>query len=116
MTTQSSKVIFETFNDGLCGFHSIDDDGNVGTIKEHLRFQNRTVGSQRYYEAMTNKVQIDRLIRVPFRPWLTTEYLVVINGEIYEITQVQLIPDSLPKTNNVSLHHTRQRRIADGTI
>lgn len=92
----------------------IDDDGNAGKEKENLRYQDRTVGVKRYYEAMTAKVQVDRLIRVPYRPWLTSEYLAVIEGEVYEIGQVQKIFDSMPKCSDISLHLTRQRRVADG--
>lgn len=106
----------QTFNDGSCTIHLIDDDGNAGSKKELLRFEERTVGVKRYYEAMTVKLQIDRLIRVPFRPWLTTEYLAVLNGQVYEIKQVQVIPDSSPKSNDISLHLARQRRATDGTV
>lgn len=107
---------FQTFNEGACSLRLIDDEGNAGTEKERLRFQERTVGAKRYYEAMTAKVQIDRLIRVPFRPWLTTEYLAVLEGQVYEIKQAQFIPDANPKSYDLSLHLARQRRIADGTI
>ena len=113
---QGSRDTFETFNDGICSFRMIDEEGNAGKEREHLRFQERTVGVKRYYEAMTAKAQIDRLIRVPFRPWITTEYLAVIQGQVYEIRQAQAIPDTHPKTNDVSLHLERQRRIADGTV
>ena len=114
MIMQSNRDIFETFADGLCSFREMDEDGNAGIEKAHIRFQERTVGVKRYYEAMTNKVQVDMLIRIPWQPWLTTEYLAVINGQVYEIKQVQTIPDSLPKTNDVSLLYTRQRREANG--
>lgn len=107
---------FESFSDGSCSFRYMDDDGNAGKQKECLRFQDRTVGVKRYYEAMTAKVQIDRLIRVPYRPWLTTEYLAVIEGVVYEVRQVQMIPDSRPKTNDISLYLARQREVADGTV
>ena len=56
------------------------------------------------------------MIRVPYQRWMTTEYLAVIDGEVYELKQVQTIPDTLPKTNDLSLHLARQRRIADGTV
>lgn len=114
MITQNSRDTFEAFADGICSFREIDEDGNAGIEKAHIRYQERTVGVKRYYEAMTNKVQVDMLIRVPWQAWLTTEYLAVINGQVYEIKQVQTIADSLPKTNDVSLHYTRQRRGADG--
>lgn len=113
---QKKNKIFETFNDGICKIHLIDDDGNAGKTKETLRYQERTVGVKRYYEAMTAKVQVDRLIRIPFRSWLTSEYLLSLNDEVYEIKQVQIIPDSTPKTNDISIHLLRQRKITDGEI
>lgn len=113
MTTQRNMT-FEKFNDGIVAIYEIDDDGNAGTQKEKLRFSEKTVGYNRYYEAMTAKVQIDKLIRVPFRRWLTSEYLAVIGSDVYEIHQSQTIMDSFPKTTALSLHLTRQRRIADG--
>lgn len=110
----SSKM--ETFNDGTCSFRKIDDDGNAGEEKENLRFGERIVGDKRYYEAMTNKVQIDRIIRVPHRPWLTTEYLAVIAGEVYEINRTKFISKTMPVTDEIYLRLTRQRRIADGVV
>lgn len=105
---------FEVFNDGTCSFHEIDDDGNAGSIKAAIRYQERTIGYKRFIESMTAKVQVDRLIRIPAQHWMTTEYLAVIGSEVFEIKQVQKINDTLPKTNDVSLHLTRKRRIADG--
>ena len=113
MTTQRN-VTFEKFNDGIVAICEIDDDGNAGTQKDKLSFQEKNVGYNRYYAEMTAKVQIDKLIRVPFRRWLTSEYLAVIGSDVYEIHQAQTIMDSFPKTRALSLHLTRQRRIADG--
>ena len=113
---QKKNKQFETFNDGNCHIHFIDEDGNAGKEKECLHFQERTVGIKRYYEAMTAKMQVDRLIRVPFRSWLTNECLINLDGDIYEIRQVQTIPDSMPKTNDISIHLAKQRRVSDGNI
>lgn len=109
-----TKNQFETFNDGVTAIYKMDEDGNPERQVEKLRFQERTVGIKRYYEAMTNKIQIDRLIRVHFRSWLTTGYLAVIEEQIYEIKQVQIISDAFPKSNDISLHFVRQRRETDG--
>lgn len=105
---------FETFNDGTCSFHEIDDDGNAGSIKAAIRYQERTIGYKRFIESMTAKVQVDRLIRIPAQPWMTTEYLAVIGSEVFEIKQVQKINDTQPKANDVSLHLTRKRRVSGG--
>jgi hypothetical protein len=107
---QNSKVTFETFNDGICSIRQIDDDGNAGDEMARVRYQERTVGIKRYYEAMTAKVQVDRLIRVQYLRWLTSEYVAVIDGQVYDIVQVQTINDSNPKTNDISIHLTRKRR------
>lgn len=114
MITQKAKDTFEVFNDGICSFCEIDDDGNAGTVKANIRYQERTIGVTRFYEAMTAKVQVDRLIRIPAQSWITTEYLAVIGMEVFEIKQVQKVSGTLPKINDVSLHLTRRRRIADG--
>lgn len=116
MNTRKTTVSFETFNDGLVSVHLIDDDGNAGQIRGKFRYAEKTVGAARYYEAMTAKMQVDRLIRIQYQEWLTTEYLAVIRGRVYEISQVQMIPDSLPKTSALSLHLARQREVADGIL
>lgn len=113
---QQEKATFETFNDGICSFRLVTEEGDAGKEKASLRFQERTVGVQRYHEAMTTKVQVDRLIRVQYQPWMTTEYLAVIDGEVYEIEQAQTITGTRPKTNDVALHLARQRRVVDGTV
>lgn len=112
---QNRKI--QTFNDGVCNICKIDEDGNAGEKVVSLRFEDRTVGTKRYYEAMTNKIQIDRLIRVPFQSWLAAEeYLVALNDQVFELIQVQMIPDTSPRTNDLSLRFTRQRRITDAAI
>lgn len=116
MVTPGNKATFETFNDGVVSICEIDEDGNPGTELGRFRYQERTVGIKRYYEAMTNKVQIDRLIRIQHQHWMSTEYLAVINGQVYEIVQVQTVPDTMPKSNDLSLHLARKRRDTCGTI
>ncbi|WP_248835935.1 hypothetical protein [Hominisplanchenecus faecis] len=61
------------------------------------------------YEAMTAKMQIDRLIRVPFREDITTGHYAVIAGQTYKILQVQTIADCRPKSMDISMQKIRQR-------
>lgn len=107
---QNDKSDFQTYNDGICHFHEIDEDGRPEKEVERLRYQERTVGVRRYYEAMTAKMQIDRLIRVPFREDITTGHYAVIAGQTYKIQQVQTIADCRPKSMDISLQKIRQRR------
>ena len=116
MITPNGKGMFRTFNDGICTIHCTDDDGNAGDVVAKVRFQKRTIGVTRFYEAMTAKVQLDKLIRIPLQPWLTTEYFIVIGAEVYEIKQAQEIMDTMPKASDVSLKLTRQRRVYDASV
>lgn len=116
MDTPGNKATFETFNDGVVSIREIDEDGNAGTELGRFRYQERTVGIKRYYEAMTNKVQVDKLIRIQHQQWMAAEYLAVIDGQVYEIVQAQTVPDTLPKTNDLSLHLARKRRDVYGNI
>lgn len=113
---QKNRAIFEAFTDGICTIHGMDDDGNAGRVLGTFRYQSRVVGYKRYLESMTEKVRVDKLIRIPFQKWLATEYLAVIDGKVYEIRQVQEIADSRPKTSALTLQHTRKRRAADATV
>lgn len=110
------KERFQTFKDGNCTIHLIDEEGNAGTIREKLRFEDRTIGYKRFIESMTAKMQTDRLIRIHSRKWITTEYLAVIDGEVYEIRQVQKIKSISPESMDLSLHLSRQRVVSDGTV
>lgn len=111
MITRNGKAAFESFGDGVCSIRRMDENGDAAEEVESLRFSERVVGVKRYYEAMTNKVQIDRLIRVPYRESLSTEFLAVVKGQTYAIAQVQTVPDALPKSCDLSLHLARGRRV-----
>lgn len=113
------RTEFENFNDGICTFHVIDDDGNAGEVKEKLRFQNRTVGVRRQYMAMQDsRVTIDRMIRVSYQEWLNewSTYTVEIDGQLYDINEVQNVFETLPRSQNVTLKKTKQRGNADGSF
>ena len=67
-----SGQITQDYNDGIVHVYSMEDRAAPGyapkptpTLKISLRYAERRLGIQRYYEAMQNQIQVERVIRVP---------------------------------------------------
>lgn len=56
---------FETFGDGLLAVCEADERTITRTKMEHIRFGNRTVGVQRFWQAKTAGNKVDKLLAVP---------------------------------------------------
>lgn len=107
------KPISQTYKDGLVKIYSVSNiaapgdkpvDGLSSTPKDTLRYDERTVGINRYYTAMQNKVRIDMLLRCPRRRGVTTNDIAIPNdGQQYEIKQVQYPEDVTPPSMDLSL-------------
>lgn len=105
------KRAFETFNDGIINIFSLDDEGDKGELIAKLRFGNQIIGSKRFYEAKTAKVDISKLIRIPLCEKIEAqEVIAVIDKENYKVKQVQHIYNSQPKKTVLTLQRTRQVR------
>jgi len=108
----SGKQKPQTFNDGVVNLYTNGNtaaEGDMpkdGLILKHekVRFHKRTVGLQRYWSAMQNKVQIDNLIRIPKLDDIVPGYIAVINGgDQYEVKQVQEPEGVYPIVMDLSL-------------
>lgn len=60
---QSRK--FESFGDGLLAVCETDERTITRTKMRHIRFGNRTVGVQRFWQAKTAGNKVDKLLAVP---------------------------------------------------
>lgn len=56
---------FETFGDGLLTICTTDERTITGTKMEHIRFGNRTVGVQRFWQAKTAGNEVNKLLSIP---------------------------------------------------
>lgn len=101
------KTDIQSYNDGTVDIYLTDDTGKLSIKKESFRFQNRVVGSKRFYEAAAVKIKINMLIRIHMAKWLDDGYKAVINGSVYNIVQVQHIHDAHPKSTDISLTATK---------
>lgn len=93
---------FETFIDGLVDIHNVAGN-KIAEKVETLNFGNQVIGVQRNYAARSANVEINKLIRVPMREYLTIKHNAVIGGTRYKIEQVQQIYDSNPPKTVLTL-------------
>ena len=110
MTTMEIKtpLKFETFTDGLLDIHNVSGNKLAEKV-ETLSFGNQVIGVKRNYAARSVNVEINKLVRVPLREYLTNKHNAVISGERFKIEQVQHIHDSNPPKTVLTL---RQLEIA----
>jgi hypothetical protein len=105
------KTLTQQFNDGIVNIYSVGNiaaSGNMPkdgvTLKvSDLRYEERTVGMSRYWTAKQEQAQISQLIRVQRINSVTTHDVAVINGQQYDIVQVQYPQDIEPPSMDLSL-------------
>ena len=103
----------QTFNDGVVDIYSVEniaESGNMpheGLISKYigLRYEERTVGMNRFWSAMQNSVKIDMLIRAPRLRDVSTQDIAIlsIDNKQYKIKQIQYPPDVQPPVMDLSL-------------
>lgn len=110
----------QSFNDGVVKIYSIANTADPGempvdglTLMYSLRYEERTVGIIRYNAAQQSNFRVDRLLRCPLRPDVTTECVAVPNdGKQYDIKMIQYPRDIEPQSMDLSL----ERRVTDYAI
>lgn len=103
---------YETFGDGLLSICETDERRITGTKMEHIRYGNKTVGVQRFWQAKTAGNKVDKLISVPLEVLQLNQILVndiaILETEPgspgqYQILQIQPKYDSRPPALYISL-------------
>ena len=85
----------ETYPDGVLDIYAETKGRNVGEKKAHLRFENKTIGIQRYYEAQ-NSVKgytIALVLKVHHTGLVSELDIAVIGDRQYRIRKIQYIPE-----------------------
>ena len=79
------------------------------TLKETLRYKERTTGNQRYYLAMQAGAKVDAVIRCPLRRNVSGQDIAIPNdGKQYRITLVQYPEDAEPPVMDLTLERTTE--------
>ena len=106
---------FETFGDGLLADCEADERKITRTKMEHIRFGNRTVGVQRFWQAKTAGNKVNKLLAVPLSvleiDLIEVNDVVILENETemkdqagqYQILQVQPKYDARPPALYLSL-------------
>lgn len=106
---------FENFGDGLLTVCEADERAITRTKMEHIRFGNRTVGVQRFWQAKTAGNKVDKLLAVPLSvldiDMIEVNDVVILENEIvigeksgqYQILQIQPKYDKKPPALYLSL-------------
>lgn len=118
---------YETFGDGLLSICETDERSITGTKMEHIRYGNKTVGVQRFWQAKTVGNKVDKLISVPLEVLQLNQILVndiaILETEPgspgqYQILQIQPKYDSRPPALYLSLerliHPYKDERTENG--
>lgn len=110
--------ISQDYNDGIVTVYSVTDAAQPGykpekklEVKAKLRYAERRVGIQRYYEAKQNQVQVERVIRVQRGIAITNQdEAETEDGKRYAVEQVQTVDGVWPPSLDITLAAIRQRR------
>lgn len=121
---------FENFGDGLLAVCEADERTITRTKMEHIRFGNRTVGVQRFWQAKTAGNKVNKLLAVSLSvleiDMIEVNDVVILENETemkdragqYQILQVQPKYDARPPALYLSLeklvHPYKDRRDDSG--
>ena len=74
------------------------------TEKIKLRYEEQRLGIQRYYNAMQNQIQVERVIRVPRAEQITSQDVAETeDGRRYRIDLVQTVDGVWPPSQDLTL-------------
>lgn len=103
---KTTKTQFEPFLDGQVDLWTLNELRQPVRIQSGIRFQERVVGSVRYYEAELAGHQVERVIRIPRLIGMDLRLdgcFAVIGSQQYQIARTQVIPDTLPPCIDLTL-------------
>lgn len=109
--------VTQNFEDGLASIYGVTDGAAPGykpkptlAKKVTLRYEERRLGIQRYYEGQQNQVQIERVIRVPrFSAVSSQDVAVTEDGKQYRVDLVQIVTDVFPSSMDLTLSRINQK-------
>lgn len=101
----------ERFNDGVVKVYAVTNSALPGekpvealTLKQTLRYKERTVGLTRYYAALQANVRVQAVLRCLRVPGVSTQDVAIPNdGKQYKISQVQYPEDVTPPVMDLTL-------------
>ena len=100
----------QTFNDGILSLYTINDDDSLSPVQSGIRFEYRTVGSKRFFEAYEFQRRADKVVRIPPTAEPLSNDIVIIEDKQFNILQVQKIKDTMPECWQLTLEAIKEGR------
>ena len=109
--------VTQAYNAGVVTGYAVTDAGPPGGLpvekpvkKVVLRYEERRLGLQRYYEGKQNQVEVERVLRTPRRKGVSSQDLAVTeDGQQYRIDLVQSATDVYPPSMDLTLTRITQK-------
>lgn len=112
-TRPSENQITQVFDDGVVTVYAVTDAAAPGyqpkpqlvtPPKAVLRYEEQRLGIQRYYDALQNQIQVERVIRTPRHGQITNQDVAVTeDGRTYRIDLVQTVDNVWPASVDLTL-------------
>lgn len=114
--------ITQPFCSGIVSVYSVRDTAVTGyrpketlTLKLSLRYDERRLGIQRYYDAMQNQIQVERVLRVPRAGNINSQDVAITeDGRQYRIDLVQDASGVYPPSLDITLTKIEQEYEVEG--
>lgn len=113
---KADNGVTQPFTSGIVTIYSEQNVAEPGYLpqvqlaeKVILRYEERSLGLQRYFNAQQNQIQIERVIRCPRRPGITNQDVAETeDGTRYRINMVQIVMDVYPPCMDLTLARYEQ--------
>lgn len=117
-TRPSENQITQVYDDGVVTVYAVTNAAAPGyqpkpqlvqPAKAVLRYEEQRLGIQRYYDALQNQIQVERVIRTPRYGQITNQDVAVTeDGRQYRIDLVQTASNVYPPSQDLTLAKIEQ--------
>ena len=114
----AENQITQVYDDGIVKIYSVSDEAQPGKMPVPkldpqplftLRYQEQRLGITRYYNALQNQIQIERVVRVQRAGTVTNQNVAITeDGKQYAINMVQSVTDVYPQSLDLTLSKIEQ--------
>ena len=119
-----SNEVTQGYTSGVVTVYTVTDSARPGyqpveqlTEKIKLRYEEQRLGIQRYYNAMQNQIQVERVIRVPRAEQITSQDVAETeDGRRYRIDLVQTVDGVWPPSQDLTLVKYQQEEGQNGVV
>ena len=125
-TRPTENQITQCYDDGVVTVYAVTDAAAPGyqpkpqlvtPPKAVLRYEEQRLGLQRYYEALQNQIQVERVIRVPRAEQITSQDVAETeDGRRYRIDLVQTVDGVWPPSQDLTLVKYQQEEGQNGVV